>query len=362
MAALNIDRKKAVMGVVGAGVLGFAAYLAWDMFMAEPPPPPPPPPKAVAKPKPPADVSPDKVVDDIITAAGLRKFIDQIPEKVMMGARQSAAKPRDPAVVAEVEKVMTAVFRPERFHLRVRDALRKDFDRKRMEGLLKVLNSPLVRKMTELEGQDVKPEELMAFAKAQAAKPLPGERLQLLQDFDQVTRATDFAVELVVGTTRAMVSGAVSGDKSKLADFDRSFGAQREKLVAALRNATQLTFAYIYRDVSDADLAEYSKFYAGEDGKWFMERVSGALLEEFRAAAQEAGEKLAEAAKAKKQDATATKPAMKGSGTVPQADSAAAETGSSGARPLTSRSRLDARECLKHDSNPAIHRCAEGYR
>jgi protease II len=31
-------------------------------------------------------------------------------------------------------------------------------------------------------------------------------------------------------------------------------------------------------------------------------------------------------------------------------------------RALTARSRMDARECLKHDSNQAIHRCAEGYR
>ena len=34
----------------------------------------------------------------------------------------------------------------------------------------------------------------------------------------------------------------------------------------------------------------------------------------------------------------------------------------SGPRMLTARSRLDARECLKHDNNQAIHRCAERFR
>lgn len=33
-----------------------------------------------------------------------------------------------------------------------------------------------------------------------------------------------------------------------------------------------------------------------------------------------------------------------------------------GARPLTARSRLDARECLKESTNQAVHRCAERYR
>jgi len=33
-----------------------------------------------------------------------------------------------------------------------------------------------------------------------------------------------------------------------------------------------------------------------------------------------------------------------------------------GPRALTARSKLDARECLKHDTNQAIHRCAEKFR
>jgi hypothetical protein len=33
-----------------------------------------------------------------------------------------------------------------------------------------------------------------------------------------------------------------------------------------------------------------------------------------------------------------------------------------GPRALTARSKLDARECLKNDSNQAIHRCAEKFR
>jgi len=45
--------------------------------------------------------------------------------------------------------------------------------------------------------------------------------------------------------------------------------------------------------------------------------------------------------------------------TVAPAEAPAVEAG---LRALTARSKLDARECLKHDSNQAIHRCAEKFR
>ena len=42
-------------------------------------------------------------------------------------ARQSSAKSKDQAVIAEVEKIMAEALKPERFQKRVRDALTKDF-------------------------------------------------------------------------------------------------------------------------------------------------------------------------------------------------------------------------------------------
>jgi len=360
MAALNFDKKKTVMAVVGAGVLGLAGWLAWDMFMTEPPPPPPPPVAVAVKPAPkPAEVSPDKLIDELVTVSGLRKQIDQIPDKVAQGARHSSAKPRDQAVVAEVEKIMAEAFKPDRFHQRVRDALKKDFDRKRVEGLLKTLNTPLMKKMTDLEGREVKPEELAAFANGLAKAPLSKERLQTLQDYDSTTKGSEFATELVTGVTRAMVAGAVGGDAAKLAKFDSEFGKQKAKLGNAVRDATLLASAYMYRDVSDSDLAEYTRFYATDDGKWFVTTVMNALLEEFRAGAQQAGERIAELAKAKKPvaGAPATRAAPAAAG-----EAVAAAPAEPGARPLTARSKLDARECLKHETNQAIHRCAEGYR
>lgn len=351
---LNFDIKKAVMVVVGAGVLGLGGWLAWDAFMTEPPPPPPPQAAAKPKPKPPVEVPPEKLVEELLNVSGVRKSFDQIPGKVLQGAQQSSARPRDPAVVAEVEKIMQEAFSSERFHKRVQGTLIKDFDRKRVETLIAAFRAPLVKKMVELEGANVEPQAVAEFARGLTKNPLPKERIDLVQRLDAVTRASEITTEIVVTTTRAMVAGATGGDAGQLAVFDKQFGAQRGKLAEVLRNAVLSTFAYIYRDVSDADLAEYLKFYEGEDGKWLMERITAGMIDEFRSAGEQAGERIAAMAKLKapKTAASSAKPAA----------TATPVSTSSSARPLSARARQDARECLKQETNQAIHRCAEGFR
>lgn len=360
---LNFDIKKAVMAVVGAGVLGVGGWLAWDTFMAEPPPPPPPPPQAAAKPKPkpPAEVPPEKLVEELLTVSGVRKSFDQIPEKVLQGAQRSSAKPNDPAVVAAVEKIMQEAFRSERFHKRVQASLLKDFERKRVEALLAAFRAPLAKKLVELEGAKQDPQEIAAFAKGLAKNPLPKERIDLVQRLDAVTRAGEITTEIVLTTTRAMVSGATGGDAQKMAAFDKQLGAQRGKLAEVLRNAVLVSFAYIYRDVSDADLGEYLKLYEGEDGKWLMERITTGMIEEFRSAGEEAGSQIAAVSKSKAPQ-TAAKSAKPAAGAAGSASAPAAASAPSVARPLSARARQDARECLNQETNQAIHRCAEKFR
>lgn len=360
MAALDFDRKKTVMAVVGAGVLGLAGWLAWDLFMAEPPPPPPPPPKPVAKSaaKP---VPADKLIEELIVLSGLRKALDQIPQQVAMGAKQSSGRARDPAAAAEVEKIIVDSFLPERFQKTMQEAFSKNFERKRVEALLVTFRGPLAKKMVALEGSEVKGEDLAAYARGLAAKPLPKERLDLVQQLDTATKSSEFATEIVMATTMSMVRGAVAGDAKALADFDRQMEAQRSKMSEAIRGAVQLTFAYIYRDVGDAELADYVKVYDSEDGRWLMALASKALIEEFRNAGTQAGERIAVMIKSRK-------PAAAAAGKTPAigkpAAAVATEPGQPAAasRPLTARSKLDARECLKLETNLAIHRCAEGFR
>ena len=352
----QLDAKKAVIAVVGVTVLVAGGWFAWETFFNEPPPPPPPPPKAAAKPKPAAKaaaVPKEKLIGDLMEVSGLKRQVQQIPEKVMTGARQSAARNQNPALVAEVEKIMLASFKPELFQQGVRDALTKSFDAKRVDNLLKAYASPLQKKMAALESAEIKPEDLAAFAKSLKTQPPSAARLDLLKQLDASTQGTAFSVEIVGGVTRAMLSGVVGGDAAKLARFDEDYEKQKAQLAKAMENVMAATLAFVYRDVSDDDLVAYAKFLDGEDAKWLTSQSMGALLETFKSSAQNAGEQIAALVKDSR-FAKAGKPMVAQAGSEPAAQAAG--------RPLTGRARLDARECLKLGSNADIQRCAEAYR
>ncbi|MCE3001052.1 MAG: hypothetical protein ACK59Y_00905 [Betaproteobacteria bacterium] len=340
-------RKKIAMGAVAAVTVAIIGWMGWDAFMAEPPPPPPPP--VAAKPKPPAEVPPEKLVDQLLEVSGLSRQLAQIPEQAKMGARQSAVKSADAAVTAEIEKIVAESFKAERYQQRVREALTKDFERKRIESLNKAFAAPQVKKIVEIESKPMNGEELAAFAKEVSKKPLSAERVKLLSDFADTTRSHEFLVALFIGTARAMMIGIVGGDAAAMKKFDADLEKNKAALMQGLRGMVLTISAFVYREVPDAELAEYAKLYESEDAKWMVAKVMNAIIEETRVSAEPAGIKIAEMGKARKGGAATVK--------------APTAAGAAGPAPmLTARARLDARECLKFDTNQAVHRCAERFR
>jgi len=357
---LSSGIKKAVMTVVGAGVLGGGGWMAWDTYMAEPPPVR----QATAKPKPKRAVEapPEVLVEELLRMSGVTKSLDQIPGKVLQGAQQSSAKPNDPAAVARVEEIMQDAFRSERFHKRVQAALLEDFEHERVESLLTAFRAPLTKKLVALESAEHDPQAVASFIQALNETPLPATRMDLVRRLDAATRAGEVTTEIVITTTRAMVSGATGGDAKQMALFDERFSAQRATLDETLRNVVLATYAYIYRDVSDADLGEYVELYEGEDGKWLMQRVTAGMIDEFRGAGVQAGERIAAAVRSSVPQAVVKDEPPAAAAGRAMASAPASEPAPSSARLVSASARIDARECLQLETNLAIHRCAEKYR
>ena len=344
---LAVDKKQLPAIVGGAVVLAAAGWFGWQYFAedAAPPPPAPSKPQAVAAAKPPAKAATpaeiekarDKLIGEVLVASGLKQELDQLPDHLLAGVRQSGkhrAK-ASPAIFNAIEDAMAESFTADGFQGRVGAALQKDFDQKRLQALLRDFSTPTAKTMIELQRAAQSPEQFAAFARSAAAtRPAP-ERAALIKRIDAATRASDLAVEVAFVSMKALALGIAGEGAGKAAAIDKAIEKQRAATTRRIRDATLLNLAFSFRDASNADLEKYAGIHETENSKWFNGLVYTALLAEVQAASAEAGERIAKL------------------GTKPMAVAA---------RHGGSKSGADARACLNLATNTAIIKCAEAYR
>jgi hypothetical protein len=144
-------------------------------------------------------------------------------------------------------------------------------------------------------------EEMRAWLESDKAKPRP-EREGMIAELMRSTRA----VETGAGFIEAMSLGiAVGMDVTQPVEKRIGVAGLRSRLRAAMppqrvrRDVAAMlppTYRYVYREVSDADIADYVKFSASPLGQRYNEAVSAALVRALARASVRVGEKVPAAA------------------------------------------------------------------
>lgn len=346
---LSLSKKQAPAVALGAIVVFAGLWFGWQYFAEEPPPPPAKRPQPVtaakpqAKPLSPAEIEKarDKLVEDVLAATGLKQQLDQLPQALAAGVRQSPPPKKKAAAAMSktIDDALAEAFSSIGFSARVSADLKKNFDQKRLQALLKDFSTPAAKSMVQAERASATAEERAQFARSPAATQPSAQRADLIKRIDAASRASELAVETASVTMSTLAAGIAGENARKAAAMDKTIEKQRASTAQAVRDATMLNIAYGFKDASDADLQKYAEIYETENSKWLYGLVYAALLEEVKTAATDAGKRIAE---------SAVKPAAKPATTA--AKSHGARTGA------------DARACLELATNAAIIKCAEEYR
>ncbi len=334
--------KKQMLAIAGAVALLVAGWLVWLFFFEEAAPPPPPAKSApaAAKQPGPAKVAPlsgpaqDKLIEDVLLASGLKQQLNQLPSQMITGIHDFGQRKTKipPTFVKNLEQAVAPSISAQDFQDRLKADLKKQFDQQRLKTLLGELSTPAGKRMVELEQTAPTREELDRYTRSLAKTPLPEKRVALIKRIDAAKKASDLAVQVSFLYIDAIAS-AMAGEGAKTPPAAaKSIEAQRTSAANDIRNATWQNLAFSYQGASDADLETYAKLAESDAAKWMTGIVVGSLLEQFKSAAASAGERIA---------ASASKPAA--------------------AKPVRSKSRMDARACLKLDANTAIIKCAQEY-
>jgi hypothetical protein len=118
--------------------------------------------------------------------------------------------------------------------------------------------------------------------------------------------------------------------------------------------------AYTYRQASDEELTAYTALYESPHGRWFTDNIFLALRDGFQADSERFGARIAELAQQMRAPSATKSTTQAAAGQGEAAPEAEAPAAAPVARPHR-RWHQDARECLKHERDRDVIRCAERY-
>jgi hypothetical protein len=312
-----------------------------------------------------APANPDQLVDEVIAAAGIAEQLDGMSAQIVAGITQGfASQPQaSRALSEEVGRIAAESYTAEGLRRRVRDALKANYDEKRLRAMLATASTPLAKKMTKLELAQPSDAELAAYAQSLVRNPLPAQRQALLEQLIEATDAAGMGTQIALASMRALALSAGGGDPKQAAEIDRTLESQRPALAANIRKGALVPMGYTYREATDAELTEYVQFYQSEHGKWFTAVVSGAIAEEIKSASGQFGDKIVALARSSQPAGSAM--ARAGERAADGGAQAADEEPPAGRQRMASRPldlakrNMDLRSCLELPSNDQIIRCAE---
>jgi hypothetical protein len=209
----------------------------------------------------------------------------------------------DGRVLKALLSASKSAFRAESLEADMRARLAKKLTVPDMHAALRWLESPAGERVTraeELSAVSLDEERLAEYLHGLARKPLARRRMDA---FSSLLRATN-ATESVRAAQEAIALGVAVG-ADRLQPVERQLGAERireqvesmlpsDKVEALLSQQLPLMFAYMYRDVSDADLSAYLRFLRSAAGRRYQDAMTDAFVESLGRASLQVGEEIVE--------------------------------------------------------------------
>lgn len=214
------------------------------------------------------------LIDKTFEVTGTTQEIAQIPDSVTQFARNSGA-----TLTPDVAQRMKRALAPQILLKALKDSFLQDCDESMLKDVIGGMDTPFGVRMRDVELKEQNPntaQRRIAFYKDMRLHPPGDKRHDLVIQMDDATESSQVAWDMVTAMTKAV--GAVGGSSSvSEADLE----AQRQKYQPLLRTAALCDLLFVYRNVSDDDLAQYVALLRTPSYEKFNRTMSRSLVNTF---------------------------------------------------------------------------------
>lgn len=241
---------------------------------------------------------PSATAQRLMARSGLAVQLRGVTDQIVADIRQNMAN-IDPGSVERLVESARHAFRPEAMQQDIAARVAGKLSVDDMNVALAWLDTYAGARITHAEevasgSMDIT--RLAQYAHRLQTKPLPAGRQKLIADLISATGA----VRLAAAVAETMALGIALGMDS-LQPQERRVGEARlrahirkampaDKVQAVYAQQLPVSYAYTYREISDADLAAYVGFLNGATGKRYQEGMNAAFMEGLARASLQMGE------------------------------------------------------------------------
>jgi len=216
--------------------------------------------------------------------SGIEEIIDSMPVQIDAMINQSLLTSKNPEIEKEVLQVLNYAWDFSAIKESIAGHIQKNSSNDEITELLKWQKSPLAIKITAEELESSSPNfqsNLLRYIADLQVAPPPPETMQAVRRLVVATDMVNMMVEMIVDVTKAMTTtfmqaASEKGDAGAI-ELDKKIDSMRAMLTPQMEQQAILMSYYIYRNLSDEELDNYSSFYESNIGKRELTLVSESL-------------------------------------------------------------------------------------
>jgi uncharacterized protein (DUF2267 family) len=234
----------------------------------------------------------------LMVRSGLAVQLRGVTDQIVNDIRQNAGS-IDSSTADRLVEAARQAFRPEALQQDITARVARKLTVDDMNVALAWLDTYAGARITHAEevasgSMDIT--RLAEYAHRLQTKPLPAERQKIISDLISATGAVRVAAAVAETMALGIALGMDSlqpqerrvGEARLRAHIRRSMPADKAQAVYAQQ--LPVSYAYTYREISDADLAAYVGFLRGATGKRYQEGMNAAFMEGLARASLRMGE------------------------------------------------------------------------
>jgi hypothetical protein len=225
----------------------------------------------------------DTQIYQLMDKSGATRAIEGLPLQMQAMGQQMALTAKDPSEHQKFMEIFLSSMDTEVMLAQMLASIRANVSQTELTSILQWLETDLASKIVKAELQSAEPEfqqNLTRYLADLQATPPSTERTQAIIYYVESSQVVEQAMKMMMEMIKNMfeaVKVANPNNQELATNLDAQLAQMATSMRPALEQQMILTSYFIYKDISDAELAQYSDFYQQEIGKKYLSLLIDAM-------------------------------------------------------------------------------------